>query len=98
MTTETIVSPPSTTAARRYSEQIHALVDRQTRELIIGLAVLDAEAGDYARPREGETIRNLLDEAISRLFRRDAEHYARAVRAGRRELARRAAEAAAVTA
>jgi hypothetical protein len=89
MTTNATVSPPSLTTARRFSEQIHALVDRQTRELVLGLAVLDAKAGGYSRPREGEQVRNLLDDAIGRLFKRDPALYGEAVRAGRAELARR---------
>lgn len=98
MTTDATVAPPSTTAARRYSEQIHALVDRQTRELMIGMAVNAAEAGGYARPREGEVIRELLDDAIQRLYKRDPAAYEQAVRAGRRELSARASGVRTVTA
>jgi hypothetical protein len=95
MTSNATVTPPTNTAARRYSEQIHALVDRQTRELILGLALLDAESGGYARPREGETIRTLLDDAIARLYRRDGDAYGAAVIRGRRELDDRERERAA---
>jgi hypothetical protein len=84
------VAPPTTTAARRYSEQIHALVDRQTREYLIGLAVVQAEEGGYDTPKEGEVIRTLLDEAIGKRYGRDTGGYELVIRAGRAELARRA--------
>jgi hypothetical protein len=94
MTTQhATVAPPTTTAARRYSEQIHALVDRQTREYTLGLAILAAEVGGYSRPKEGEQIRDLLDAAIARAYKADPVAYEAAVRRGRRELAERAAEA-----
>lgn len=86
MTTDATVSPPSPTAARRYSEQVHFLSDRQTRELLLGLAVLEAEAGGYSRPREGEVVRSLLDQAIGQLYADDPKRYRAAVKAGRREL------------
>lgn len=91
MTPDATVSPPSTTAARRYSEQLHTLTDRQTREYVLGLAILEAEAGGYSRPREGEATRGLLDHAIGLAYRRDPEAYNRAVLAGRAELDRRSA-------
>lgn len=94
MTDATVVVPPLNTAARRYSEQVHFLADRQTREFLLGLAVLDAAAGGYARPREGETVRALLDEAIARFYRKDAKTYEAAVQAGRKELSRRDRERA----
>lgn len=86
----TTVAPPQTSAARRFSQQVHALVDTQTRELLLGMAIENAAEGGYARPREGEVVRDLLDDAISRLFRRDPKGYERVVRKGRAELARRA--------
>lgn len=95
MTDATAVTPPSSTAARRYSEQIHALVDRQTREFLMGLAVLDAEAGGYSLPRQGEAIRTLLDDAIARFYRDNRHTYEAAVQRGRRELADRDRERAA---
>jgi hypothetical protein len=87
------VAAPTTTAARRYSEQIHALVDRQTREYLIGLAGILAAEGGYDRPKEGEVIRTLLDEAIAKRYARDTAGYEHVVRAGRLELERRASEA-----
>jgi len=90
----TEVAPPQQSAARRYSQQVHALVDTQTRELLLGLAIENAEAGDYSRPREGEVVRDLLDDAIARLWKRDPRAYERAVRRGRAELAERARRAA----
>lgn len=88
------VAPPMTTAARRYSEQIHALVDRQTREYLIGLAQILAVEGGYDRPKEGEVIRTLLDEAIGRRYAKDGHGYANVVRVGRQELDERARIAA----
>jgi len=81
-----------TTAVRRYSEQLHVLVERPTRAVLLGLASLDAQAGNYTRLLEGETIRRLLDEAIEHLYQTDPKRYASAVRLGEEELKRRAAE------
>jgi len=92
MTTNATAAPPRT-AARRYSEQIHVLTDEQTRAYTLGLAVLAAEAGGYARPKEGEEVRDLLDEAIARRFKADPTAYAKAVEKGRREMAVRAGAA-----
>ena len=89
--TANATAAPSRTAARRYSEQIHVLTDEQTRAYTLGLAVLAAEAGGYARPKEGEEVRDLLDEAIGRRYKADPKAYARAVEKGRIELAARAA-------
>jgi hypothetical protein len=94
----TTVAPPQQSAARRFSQQVHALVDTQTRELLLGLAIENAEAGGYARPREGEVVRELLDDAIARLWRRDPKAYERAVRRGRAELADRSKRARRLTA
>jgi len=95
MNSDATVTPPTSTAARRLSEQITALVDRQTRELTTGLALLAAEAGGYANPREAEEVRALLDDAIARLYKRDPDRYAAAVVRGRRELKERDDERAA---
>lgn len=94
----TTVAPPQQSAARRFSQQVHALVDTQTRELLLGLAIENASAGGYARPREGEVVRELLDDAIARLWKRDPRAYERAVRRGRAELAERARRQRAITA
>jgi hypothetical protein len=93
MTTHATAAPPRT-AARRYSEQIHVLTDETTRAYTLGLATLAAEEGGYARPREGEEVRVLLDEAILRRYKADPEEYARAVTRGRAVLAAKAEEAA----
>jgi hypothetical protein len=90
MTTNATTAAPPRTAARRYSEQIHVLTDEQTRAYTLGLAVLEAHAGGYGRPKEGEAVRDLLDEAIAKRFKSDPEAYARAVEVGRKEMARRA--------
>lgn len=53
------------TAARpRYSESLHVLVDRPTREIILGLAINAAEQAGTDRPKEGEAIRDLLTNAL----------------------------------
>lgn len=91
--TTNATAAPARTAARRYSEQLHVLVDEQTRAYTLGMATLAADAGGYARPKEGEEIRDLLDEAIAARFKRDRPMYEAAVIRGRRVLADRAAEA-----
>lgn len=100
MTTQnaTVAPPTLTQAARRYSEQIHALVDRPTREYTLGLAILAARADGYTRPKEGEAIRELLAGAIGAAYRKDPDAYEAAVLAGRAELEARAAERSADTA
>lgn len=89
MTTDATVSPPTATAARRLSEQVHFLTDRTSREVLVGLATLEAAAGGYATPREGEIVRDLLGDALVRLFETDRPRYERAARAGRKALAER---------
>jgi hypothetical protein len=87
----TDVAPPQQSAARRFTESLHVLVDPQTREFLIGSAVLAAElVGATGRPKEGAAIRELLDDAISRVYRRDKAAYEAAVTRGREELAARA--------
>jgi len=93
MTSDATAAPPRT-AARRYSEQIHVLTDETTRAYVLGLAHLQAEGGGYARPREGEEVRDLLDEAIAARYRKDPKAYEQAVIRGRAALAEKAAEAA----
>jgi hypothetical protein len=85
------VAPPQVTAARRYSEQITSLLDRATKEYLVGLAALDAEAHGYDRPKEGEQVRTLLDEAIGARYKRDPKGYEHAVRRGRQEMSERQA-------
>lgn len=92
MNTHATAAPPRT-AARRYSEQIHVLTDEQTRAYTLGIATLAAEAGGYARPKEGEEVRDLIDEAIAARFKKDAKAYERAVKRGQLVLAERRAEA-----
>ena len=92
MTSHATAAPPRT-AARRYSEQLHVLVDEQTRAYTLGLATLAAERGGYARPKEGEEVRDLIDEAIARRFKADPDAYAAAVVRGRAVMAERAGAA-----
>jgi hypothetical protein len=91
--TTNATAAPARTAARRYSEQLHVLVDEQTRAYVLGMATLTADAGGYARPREGELVRDLLDEAIALRYKRDRPLYEAAVIRGREVLAERAGEA-----
>ena len=85
--------PPPTD--RRYSEQIHALVDVTTRAYLLGAAAIEAErVAPGSRPKEGETVRELLAEAIRDRFDEDPEAYGEAVRLGRIEMERRAASKA----
>lgn len=92
MTTNATAAPPRT-AARRYSEQLHVLVDEQTRAYVVGLAVLAAKAGGYDTPKQGEAIRELLDEAIAARYGEDAKTYQSALRHGRAALNARGAKA-----
>lgn len=92
MTTNATSAPPRT-AARRYSEQLHVLVDEQTRAYVVGVAVLAAKAGGYDTPKQGEAIRDLLDEAIAERFRCAPKGYREALAAGRDYIAERSAQA-----
>jgi hypothetical protein len=87
-------APPASPAAPRYSESLHVLIDEPTRAVVMGLAVIDArQAGPTVRPREGEAIRNLLQSSIERIEQQAPGLYAKALDAGRTELAVRAAAA-----
>lgn len=92
MTTNATAAPPRT-AARRYSEQLHVLVDEPTRAYVLGMAVLAAEEGGYDLPKQGEQIRDLLDEAIAKRYRSDPAAYGAAVTRGRQEIESRAVKA-----
>lgn len=89
--TDTATAAPPRTAARRYSEQLHVLVDEQTRAYTLGIATLAAESGGYTRPKEGEEVRDLIDEAIATRYRKDPSAYAVAVERGRQVMAERLA-------
>jgi len=90
MTTDATTAPRRTGPRRRYSEQLHTLVDEQTRAYILGLASLNAAAGGYSNPREAEETRDLLDEAINARYVADSAAYAVAVHRGRAVMAERA--------
>lgn len=87
----TPVAAPQTSAARRFSQQVHFLTDTQTREYLLGVAALRADEGGYTLPREGEVVRELLDDAILRDFKQNPKQYEQTVRRGRQVLAERAA-------
>lgn len=87
----TTATAPADTSAARYSESTHVLLDVPMRAVVLGLAELEAiERG--GRLKEGDKLRGLLDDAISRLARRDRETYDDALRRGRAILAAREAE------
>lgn len=90
MTTDATAAPRRTGPRRRYSEQLHTLVDVQTRAYILGLASLAADEGGYATPREAEETRDLLDEAIARRYEADPQAYIKAVERGQATMAERA--------
>lgn len=94
MTTDATAAPRRTGPRRRYSEQLHTLVDVQTRAYILGLASLAADEGGYTLPREAEETRDLLDEAILARYHAGPEQYARAVARGHATMAERAWDAA----
>ena len=76
----TTVAPPSLPAARSaLTEQLHVLVDAQTREYIMGRAATAAEAAGYKFIRQGETIRELLLLAITQAAEADPVAYERLV-------------------
>jgi hypothetical protein len=84
-------APPASPAAPRYSESLHVLIDEPTRAVVMGLAVIEArQAGPTVRPREGESIRTLLQGAIEDIQQRAPGLYTKALYAGRTELEARA--------
>lgn len=85
---------PMRPGAQRYSEQLHTLIDPRMREYVLGQALIEARQGGYTRPKEGETTRDLLNEAIRARYDADPDGYAAAVLAGRVEMERREAERA----
>jgi len=89
----TDVAAPDATAARRLAHQLHTLVDEQTFAYITGLSALNAEK-EGINPKQGETVRDLLDAAIVAAHEADPKAYAKAVRKGRLILAARKRPAA----
>jgi hypothetical protein len=94
MTTDATAAPRRTGPRRRYDQQLHTLVDNQTRAYILGLASLTADRGGYTLPREAEETRDLLDEAIHRRYQDDPQAYAVAVARGEQVMAERLWQAA----
>lgn len=96
MTDDATSAAPTTPVTAALSESLHVLIDEPTRAACMGLAVLAAQAiGPNVRPREGESVRNLLEERIGDIKVQAPTLYARAMAAGRAELAGRAAIVAA---
>jgi hypothetical protein len=86
----------ATAAGPRFSESLSVLIDRPTRELIMGLALTSADAAGTSRPKEGETLRGLIAAAVDDLERTMSKRAFQATRArGAKWLADRDAEAAA---
>lgn len=79
---------PATSAA--LSESLHVLVDEPTRAAAVGLAVITArKSGPTVRPREGQAIRELIEDSLDRVRKNAPSLYQDALRIGREELARR---------
>lgn len=82
------VAPPEWPASRgAFTESLHVLVDRKTREYVMGVAANEAARRGYKFLRQGEVIRDLLSATIVRTFNEDPEAYAEVVRRGRQVLA-----------
>lgn len=84
----TDVAAPDASTARRLGHQLHTLVDEPTYAYITGLSVLNAEKEGIA-PKQGETVRDLLEAAIIAAHEADPKLYAKAVRRGRTVIAAR---------
>lgn len=81
---------PAAAGSPRYSESVHFLTDEPTRAAALGLAVMAAEAaGPGVRPKEGETIRILLEERLGQIRGEQPTVYAAAIKKGRAFLAAR---------
>lgn len=90
----TSARPTTTQAAPRFSQSVHLLMDEPTRAAVMGLAVLAArEVGRNVRPREGETLRGLVESALDKIRQEAPALHDKALIAGRQELAARAAVA-----
>jgi hypothetical protein len=87
----TTATAPADTSAARYSESVHVLVDRPMRAVLLGLAELESRDRG-GRPKEGDTLRTLLEAEVGRLARRDRARYDEALRLGQAELTKRADE------
>ena len=83
-------------AAPRYAASLHVLVDEPTRAAAMGLAVITArQAGPAVRPKEGEAIRQLLEDQLERIRAEAPQLYKEMLEKGRKELTARAAASAA---
>jgi len=93
MTNDATTRAATTPAAPRYSQSLHVLLDEPTRAAALGLAVINAEAaGPGVRPREGEAIRQLLEEQLTRVKTEAPNLYARMLSKGREALAAKKAQ------
>lgn len=85
MTTATVAAE---TTAARYSESVHFLADKPMRAALLGLAELEAKRRG-GRPKEGDTLRTLLEERLVQMANDEPELYAKAIKAGTTVLRKR---------
>lgn len=89
MSTDTTAARPAPAARARFSEQVHVLVDADTRAYTLGLAALAAIEGGYTRLKEGEAVRDLISAAMIKHYEDDPKGYGSVILAGRAEIAKR---------
>jgi|SRR6187402_2647449 len=98
MTTDaaTTVAPPQPPAERgaALTEQLHVLVDIETRQYVMGVAAQVAARRGYKYLRQSEVIRDLMYSALARAYQDDPVAFAEAVLKGREVLAEIASETA----
>lgn len=83
------MTTPTMTAVPYLDQQVHVLVDADTRAFTLGSAALAAK--DTGRPpREGDAVRQMLADVIADYRDNEAETYAAIMTAGRAELQKRA--------
>lgn len=78
------------TAGPYLDQQVHVLVDLDTRAFTLGLAAIRSEATGRP-PREGDAVRELLLDAITYFRQEQGAEYKRAMDLGHAELDRRSA-------
>lgn len=95
MTASTAQSAPTVpgVAGPYLDQQIHVLVDKDTRAVTLGLAAIAAKSNGR-RPAEGDTVRRLILDAIQYLRDTESQLYREAYNLGLVELQRRSDERA----
>jgi hypothetical protein len=89
-TEPTTQAAEDTVPAGLYSEHVNLMIDVETRAYFLGRAMLEAKAKGYRDPREAATVRAALDLVLAAEQQSAPAAYAKAVKAGRAELKRRA--------